>query len=101
MDNAVSTGAYFQSELNRVAQEHPDWITNVRGRGLCLAFDVDFDAGTDTSRTALMGEMKKRGINAPSCGLNTIRARPCLYFKENHVDIYIDKLTESIKHLKS
>ena len=54
-----------------------------------MAFDVDFDAGTDTSRTKLMGEMKKRGINVPSCGLNTIRARPCLYFKPEHVDIYI------------
>ena len=70
MENAVSTGAYFSDQLTKVSEESPDWVTNVRGRGLCLAFDVDFDAGTDVSRAKLVGEMKKRGVNVPYCGLN-------------------------------
>ena len=76
-------------------------MTNVRGRGLCLAFDVDFSAGTDTQRTRLVAAMKKRGVNVPYCGLNTIRARPCLYFEPRHVDIYCEVLRDSIAHLNS
>lgn len=74
-------------------------MTNVRGRGLCLAFDVDFDAGTDASREKLVGEFKRRGVNVPYCGLNTIRARPCLYFTKEHVDIYCQVLRDAIAHL--
>jgi len=48
MDNAVEVGAYWKGELTKVAGESPEWVTNVRGRGLCLAFDVDAEAGTDT-----------------------------------------------------
>lgn len=99
MENAVTTGAYFMEGLTKISQESPDWIRNVRGRGLCLAYDVDFDAGTDASRTLLVGELKKRGVNVPYCGLNTIRARPCLYFTEKHVDIYCQVLRDSIAHL--
>ena len=101
MDNAIETGAYFQEKLNEVAQESPEWVTNVRGRGLCLAYDVDFSAGTDTSRSKLVGALKSRGVNVPYCGLNTIRARPCLYFKPEHVDIYVKTLRDSIAHLKT
>lgn len=99
MENAVKTGAYFQEKLTEVSQESPNWITNVRGRGLCLAYDVDFNAGTDTGRAALVAEMKRRGVNVPYCGLNTIRARPCLYFTEKHADIYCQVLRDSIAHL--
>lgn len=99
MENAIEVGAYFQDELTKVAQESPEWVTNVRGRGLCLAFDVDFHAGTDTQRAKLVKELKHRGVNVPYCGLNTIRARPCLYFTRKHTDIYVKVLRESIAHL--
>ena len=101
MMSAVEVGAYFQEQLTEIEKESPDWVRNVRGRGLCLAYDVDFDAGTDDSRTKLVGELKRRGVNVPYCGLNTIRARPCLYFKEKHVDIYCQTLRDSIAHLNS
>lgn len=54
IESAVEVGAYFKDELNKVAEDNPDWVTNVRGRGLCLAYDVDFDAGTDTQRAKLV-----------------------------------------------
>ena len=101
MDNANSTGQYFKEELFKVAGESPDWVTNVRGRGLCLAFDVDFDAGNDVARARLVAEMKQRGVNVPYCGLNTIRARPCLYFTPQHVDIYCKVLRDSIASLRT
>ena len=101
MQSAVDVGNYFQGQLTEIEAESPKWVRNVRGRGLCLAYDVDFDAGTDVSRTKLVRELKQRGVNVPYCGLNTIRARPCLYFQEKHVDIYCQVLRDSIAHLNS
>ena len=100
MANAVETGAYFVEQLTEVSRESPDWVTNVRGRGLCLAFDVDHGSGTDTQRARLVAELKRRGVNVPYCGLNTIRARPCLYFQPKHVDIYCQTLRDSIAELR-
>ena len=97
----MEVGAYFRDRLSEVGAAYPHWVTNVRGRGLCLAFDVAFDDGTDTKRQMLVKELKRRGVNVPYCGVNTIRARPCLYFQEKHVDIYIRVLNEAIEHLDS
>ena len=101
IEAAVEVGDYFKAELNKVAAESPDWVTNVRGRGLCLAYDVDFEAGTDEGRAKLVKELKRRGVNVPYCGLNTIRSRPCLYFEPKHADIYCRILRESIAHLRT
>ena len=101
MDNAVETGQYFKDQLSEVAAETPFWVSNVRGRGLCLGFDCDFEGGTDVNRSKLVAEMKKRGVCVPTCGITTVRARPCLYFTEKHVDIYIQTLRDSIAHLKT
>ena len=90
MANAVSVGGYFQNKLAEVSKDFPHWVTNVRGRGLCLAFDVPNDDVYGTNRNIFVGELKKRGINAPVCGAWTVRSRPCLYFNEKHVDVYID-----------
>lgn len=40
IDNANESGAYFKSQLEELALSYPEMIANVRGRGLCLAFDV-------------------------------------------------------------
>ena len=53
MQNAVETGAYFTEQLTEVGEESPEWVANVRGRGLCLAFDVDEGSGTDVNRGRL------------------------------------------------
>ena len=95
IDHAVTSGAYFKSEVEKLAQRHPQAMANVRGRGLCLAFDtpdVDF-------RTRLIAQMKLNGINSPVCGIATIRARPCLYWTESHTDIYIERLEKSVKEV--
>jgi 4-aminobutyrate aminotransferase-like enzyme len=70
-------------------------MSNVRGRGLCLAFDTKDLA----YRTKLIRQLKLNGINSPVCGVATIRARPCLYWTPKHTDVYIERLEKSIKEL--
>ena len=40
VDNAATVGAYFVGELQRFAEEFPNLVSNVRGRGLMAAFDL-------------------------------------------------------------
>src|SRR5438128_3914981 len=40
VDNAARIGAYFTGELRRFADEFPQLVSNVRGRGLMAAFDL-------------------------------------------------------------
>ena len=96
MANAVSVGHYFQNALTEVSRDFPHWIVNVRGRGLCLAFDVPNDDIYGTNRNIFVAELKKRGINTPVCGAYTVRSRPCLYFSERHVDVYIDIMRKTL-----
>ena len=96
MANAVSVGKYFQNALTEVSRDFPHWIGNVRGRGLCLAFDVPNDDIYGTNRNIFVAELKKRGINVPVCGAYTVRSRPCLYFSEKHVDVFADIMRETL-----
>ena len=68
----------------------------MRGRGLCLAFDVPNDDIYGTNPNIFVAELKKRGINVPVCGAYTVRSRPCLYFNEKHVDVYADIMRKTI-----
>ena len=96
IDCAVTVGDYFKSQMASVEAEYPAWVSNVRGLGLCLAFDVPNDDAMGTRRNLLVGQLKKRGVNVPVCGAYTVRARPCLYFEEKHVDVYIEVLRQTI-----
>ena len=40
VENAATVGAYFIGELQRFAEEFPNLVSNVRGRGLMAAFDL-------------------------------------------------------------
>ena len=85
--------------MAEVSKDYPHWVSNVRGRGLCLAFDVPNDDCYGTNRNILVAELKKRGINVPVCGAYTVRARPCLYFNEKHTNVYIDIMRETIQDI--
>jgi 4-aminobutyrate aminotransferase-like enzyme len=91
----VDSGAYLISRITELGKKYPDWIANVRGRGLCQAFDVE----NVEKRGALIKKLKLNGVNAPICGVATIRARPCLYWTNKHSDVYIGRLEKSIKEL--
>lgn len=93
IEGANTSGAYFKSQLEELAKVYPEMMANVRGRGLCLAYDIrDLE-----TRTKMIAQLKLNGINSPVCGVSTIRARPCLYFTPAHTDVYIDRLEKTIK----
>ena len=79
--NAERVGALFLLGLQDLAQRMPD-VTNARGRGLMLAFDLPDGETRNAVRTALWTE----GLAGLACGARSIRFRPPLIFGDAEVD---------------
>ncbi len=94
VENAASVGAYFLSRLEELAQRRPK-ITNARGRGLMLAFDLP-----DTqTRNRLRQAIHKNGAIILGCGSRSLRLRPHLSFTRENVDQAIGIIDKSSKSL--
>jgi len=86
VENAAIVGEYFLAKLQQLPV-----ISNARGRGLMLAFDL---VDTDT-RNAVLEKMQKRMTVLP-CGERSIRLRPHLILTHKNVDEAIDIIKSSI-----
>jgi L-lysine 6-transaminase len=79
--NAARVGGMFKDELEKLREEFPV-VSNVRGRGLVLAFDLpDGD-----SRDEFRGRCWEAGFATLACGDRTVRFRPPLVFTEADVN---------------
>jgi len=85
--NAERVGALFLSGLEDLASRLPD-VTNPRGRGFMLAFDLPDTA----TRDAVRGDLWKDGLAVLSCGSRSIRFRPPLVFSEVEVERALEVL---------
>jgi L-lysine 6-transaminase len=79
--NAARVGELFRLGLEDLAQRIPE-VTNPRGRGCMLAFDLPDRAGRD----ALRAELWQEGLAVLACGERSIRFRPALTFGEKETD---------------
>ena len=80
VEQAATTGAAFLAELQSLAAEFPQ-MSNIRGRGLMLAFDMPDSASRDALRSGLWDI----GLASLACGDRSIRFRPCLTFTTDDV----------------
>ena len=79
--NAARVGGMFKDELEKLQEEFPV-VSNVRGRGLMIAFDLpDGD-----SRDEFRRHCWEAGFATLSCGDRTVRFRPPLVFTEADVN---------------
>ena len=82
LDNAKEVGEYFLQCLNKLESQRPDVISNVRGCGLFLAFDI----ASTQQRDWFFKECFLNGLLVLKAGLLTIRLRPSLTFSRQEVD---------------
>ena len=81
VENAARVGGMFKDELEKLQEEFPV-VSNVRGRGLIIAFDLpDGD-----SRDELRRHCWEAGFATLACGDRTVRFRPPLIFTEADVN---------------
>jgi L-lysine 6-transaminase len=81
VDNARDQGAYFLSELHKIAAKNPV-LTAVRGRGLLLAFNLP----NREARDRFWNGAYELGLLVLRCGERSIRLRPVLDVKPAVID---------------
>jgi L-lysine 6-transaminase len=91
IDRAATIGAKIQNALHDFSKAD-ERITNVRGRGLMIAFDLP---DTET-RNTLRETMYNDGILVLPCGPRSIRIRPSLTFDANDAGTFIDGLQKAL-----
>jgi L-lysine 6-transaminase len=92
VENAAAVGAKLKAELAKLEHEFSD-VTNVRGLGLIVAFDMPDGDARDRVRQSCW----ERGFATLACGPRSVRFRPPLVFSEADVEKAIEILREVLK----
>jgi L-lysine 6-transaminase len=81
LSNAAITGNFLQERLSKIAERNKI-ITNVRGRGLMVAFDLP----SKSIRDKFVSDGMNENVMFLGCGERTIRFRPALMINEEHIE---------------
>lgn len=88
--HVAKVGGYLKLRLLELKNEFPDFVSEVRGLGLMLGMECKTEC-TEIVRTLL-----DKGVLANCTNGNVIRLLPPLIIEEEHVDILISRLGETI-----
>lgn len=92
MANARAVGERFVEGLRGIQARHPDFLRDVRGRGLMIGLGFpDHDASVAVEIAAF-----HRGLLVLSCGDDAVRMAPPLVMREEQVDVAVRILGEVI-----
>jgi L-lysine 6-transaminase len=94
LDHAAVMGKALLKELEAFQAAHPV-ISNARGKGLMCAFDLP----TPEQRNKLRSKLYDNGVAILGCGERTIRFRPPLNMKPEHIGVCLDALKKSVKEV--
>jgi L-lysine 6-transaminase len=93
VENAKTTGEFLLGKLSEVASEFPGKVTNVRGRGLFIAFDLP-DA---EKRAGVMSSwLKKHNVMSLASGERAIRLRPPLTLTKDEAALGVQRLRAAL-----
>ncbi|MEG2882179.1 MAG: aspartate aminotransferase family protein [Christensenella sp.] len=85
-----SIGNYFIEKLRALMAEHPDIITDVRGKGLLLGAELSNKADAHTLQRLLLS----MGFIVGTAGANTLRFAPPYVITKKQIDLLTDALHE-------
>lgn len=91
--HASNMGDYLQTKLHALARQHPEVVTNVRGKGLFCAFDLP----STEIRNQFTKQAFKEHLIILGCGDQSIRFRPHLIVTEKEIDEAIDKCQKALE----
>jgi L-lysine 6-transaminase len=95
VDNAASVGAFFGGELERFAEQFPQLVSNVRGRGLMAAFDLP----TGEQRDAAIKAMMANDVMVLASGHTSVRFRPPLNLSMEEAAEGIRRMEKALQQL--
>ncbi len=82
IEHAAKMGDYLLSKVEALAETFPQWVSNPRGKGLIVAFDLP----NAELRNRLIKEAFARKVLLLGCGERSIRFRPPLTITQEHID---------------
>lgn len=91
VENAAEVGEYFLGQLRSLYLLSKQRVSNVRGLGLMLAFDLD----NQKIRDEVVNRLTKDVLALP-CGSKSIRFRPHLTFSKVDVDKAMDHIRRAL-----
>jgi len=97
LENTNVQGQYFFSKLNMLQQKYPEFISNVRGKGLFIAFDLPSEA----IRNTLVNEAKRQNLIIGSSGYYSLRLRPHLNVTTEDIDRAINSLDIAVSKIQN
>ena len=92
LQNAERMGKYFVKRLWELAEKHPK-VSNVRGRGCFVAFEMP----STKERDSLRMRCWKNGLAVLASWPKSIRFRPPLTVNEKEIDECMEKLEKSFR----
>ncbi|MDZ7264615.1 MAG: L-lysine 6-transaminase [candidate division KSB1 bacterium] len=82
VENAARVGKYFLDRLLKLQSAYASCVSNARGRGLMIAFDLP----DEHLRDRFMRNARQNGLLVLKCGERSIRFRPSLNITNEIVD---------------
>lgn len=95
VDNAAKMGAYFFEKMQALEDEFPEWISNVRAKGLFAAFTLP----NEEIRDRVFTKTHENKVIVLKSGHDSIRFRPPLNISKNEIDQGFSVLRSVIKSL--
>jgi predicted acetylornithine/succinylornithine family transaminase len=96
MGNAKRAGETFVGELGNLKDSMPGQITEMRGMGLMVAFDIDQPVAQDVVKEGL-----KQGVVINATGPNTLRMVPPLIIGQGEVEKAVALVSDSLRAVTS
>ena len=88
VENAQTVGNYLLTQLQELAKQFPEKLSNPRGKGLMCAIDLPSGEERDQLQKALYDEK----IIILGCGTQSLRFRPHLNVSEQEIDLAIQAI---------
>lgn len=95
VENAARVGKYFLDKLTELGQRYDKLVSEPRGRGLLLSFDMP----TTAARDEVLKRAMKKGVMPTYTGVRSVRLRPHLVTGEAEVDETVRVLAEVLKEM--
>jgi len=92
VENAANVGSYLMSGIESIKSPK---ISNIRGKGLLMAFDLE---NTDL-RDRMYNRLYENGLFSIKCGDKSIRFRPALNLSKADADRGLEILSKSVKEI--
>ena len=95
LDNVAKTGLILKQSLAGLMDSYPDFIEEIRGRGLLLGLKLKMPPAE------LVAELRKEGLLTVGAGDNVLRLAPPLTIGQEEIDFALQALERALNSMRS